>query len=304
MSLSAHPLSNHTSAQFCIKKAYLFARLSKAAYILFERDSSGEEELKKFLLDLGLTLVAPINAADGTAGFVARNSEFAVICFRGTETDTQLDIMINAAIRIKDEGHQGFFGAFESVRLQVMQACSSLDGVPVYVTGHSLGGALANVAVLVMGHTKITASYTFGAPAICTLERSKTNQVPCYLFINEGDIVPRSLTVGSWIAILGMLLFGLLSMALKNRFSKFVRYLYILTQELMKYHHFGDLYALQTDGQYLKLADHNSSVSDFLKIVVVNYRRSISDHSIDKYVHKLENSTEYNVVAILAREEK
>jgi triacylglycerol lipase len=73
---------------------------------------------------------------------------------------------------------------------------------PIYLTGHSLGGALALIASAVLGGTsglgdRIAAVYTFGAPRVGQRNFSEIVKAPHYRVINSGDIVP--LVPPNWI---------------------------------------------------------------------------------------------------------
>ena len=73
---------------------------------------------------------------------------------------------------------------------------------PIYLTGHSLGGALALVASAALGGSssfgdRIAAVYTFGAPRVGKSNFSEIVKAPHYRVINSGDIVP--LVPPNWI---------------------------------------------------------------------------------------------------------
>jgi hypothetical protein len=105
--------------------------------------------------------------------------------------------------------HSGFFRAisacFEPVSVELRKFIrSNAEPVPLYVTGHSLGGALAAIMHAIWGMTiskefvhegvvqnrvRMYASYTFGMPRYGDLKAITIYREPYHLY-NELDIVP------------------------------------------------------------------------------------------------------------------
>lgn len=276
---------------FEIQKACLFAHLSQLAYLKFEDD---RQLILNPLKEKNFELVEVFNhKVSKTQGYLAKGSEYAVLCFRGTEHD-YMDILTDLKVMLKDSGHQGFFSAYESVRAEIEEALKMVQDLPLYVTGHSLGGALAKVAVLT-AQKKIEACYTFGSPAICTKEKVINNSTPVFLVVNSADVVPRALNLGPIIAVLGELI------------VKFIRWLYrkiieketpnfdgclttikTLQIDTVKYAHFGTIHHLDDVGKLSVLKNENESKFICFKIILKNYKKCFEDHSINHYIHKLE----------------
>lgn len=94
--------------------------------------------------------------------------------------------------------HQGFYNAFErlsdgarGIKKAVEELHSSSGNVPIYITGHSLGGALAQIAAAVLGSDQIAACYTFGSPRVGNSIFDLWVKPPSYRVINYADIVPQ-----------------------------------------------------------------------------------------------------------------
>ena len=144
-----------------------------------------------------------------TQGFVAyrrddKGTGMAVVCFRGTKQIrdwmTNLDI---SPIPIKDPRtggiignmHKGFHDAYRSVHDDISNRLKGHEDLPLYITGHSLGGALAVVATWFQSSQRLAACYTFGAPRVGDqglIDRFKT---PIYRIVNGPDpvtLVPPS----------------------------------------------------------------------------------------------------------------
>lgn len=99
---------------------------------------------------------------------------FCIVAFRGTESmrDVRIDLSIWP---IEIDGyrvHRGFYSQWAALKpslMQLMQKCPK----KVYVTGHSLGGAVANLAALDMARefpTKQVMVVTFGSPRVGNLD--------------------------------------------------------------------------------------------------------------------------------------
>jgi triacylglycerol lipase len=95
--------------------------------------------------------------------------------------------------------HKGFYRAFTKlddgtlgIKDKIESIKRSTDGlVPIYITGHSLGGALAQIAGAVLGNDQIAACYTFGSPRVGNAYFDLWVKVPSYRVMNYADIVPQ-----------------------------------------------------------------------------------------------------------------
>ena len=68
--------------------------------------------------------------------------------------------------------------------------------VPIYLAGHSLGGALAQIGSAVLGCDQIAACYTFGSPRVGNKYFDLWVKPPSYRVVNFADIVPQVPWVG------------------------------------------------------------------------------------------------------------
>lgn len=137
-------------------------------------------------------------------GFVLTSDEASILAFRGTSSavDWVSDFIAQQTVYrpVKNAGqtHKGFTDIYMSARGQIHALLQSLPAdKPLFITGHSLGGALATLAALDLSrNTAFDAPivYTFGAPRVGdpTFVRLYNYCVPAHWrFQNEFDIVPH-----------------------------------------------------------------------------------------------------------------
>ncbi len=89
--------------------------------------------------------------------------------------------------------HSGFWDGFAAVEDAIERDLAPLrdDGYALYLTGHSLGGALALVATYKIAGDSTGACYTFGQPRMAGYGLARSIRTPIYRVVNGNDIVPR-----------------------------------------------------------------------------------------------------------------
>ena len=180
--------------------------------LLATRDNRDLRLLRSVLAAGGFELVGALSdSATDTQGFVAvrrvgDEMDMAVVSFRGTENErdwiTNLQYSLTPADSPQAEGrestarvHQGFRDAFVSVRDQVDRYLPCAEGLPIFITGHSLGGALATLGAAHLSDWCLAACYTFGAPRVGNKGFSSSLQTPVYRVVNPLDTVPHMPTL-------------------------------------------------------------------------------------------------------------
>ncbi|MGZ3304236.1 MAG: lipase family protein [Asticcacaulis sp.] len=196
-------------AAYSDRTAALMAALSQNAYIPFKQlrkrrkrgavldfVPEGQSLLEARLAEGGFELVRVFNSDDVQA-FLATRHDMAVLAFRGTATlrDWRTDLN-QGLLKLKEfKGvriHRGFWKAFETAQADIVAAVdgSVPSSIPLYITGHSLGGAFAQIASAVLERDNLAACYTFGSPRVATLEFDRDVKCPHYRVINAWDLVP------------------------------------------------------------------------------------------------------------------
>lgn len=190
--------------------------LATAANLAYLTQAEGAEA---FQSQLGLQ--ARLFSVGNTQVYVATNDDHIVVAFRGTEAPTSIDglkdwLLTDAGnLLIQPEGdlgtdfaaagvgarwHAGFMKALACIwdpLLQAVQTERKRKDRPIWLTGHSLGGALALLAAWRFKRKFIPVHqvYTFGAPMVGNevtaqaIDQEFPNRI--FRFINNQDPVPR-----------------------------------------------------------------------------------------------------------------
>ncbi len=131
---------------------------------------------------------------DSDWGIVARKDDISVIAIRGTETQHQwLEDFTAIAQPVPSSGwfiHRGFDDVWNSIAASLQQAwnTASSNGARVYITGHSLGAAVA----LIMGvHHAEAMTWTFAGPAVFSPIHGLPPSANVVRIVNPDDLVPK-----------------------------------------------------------------------------------------------------------------
>lgn len=214
-------------------------------------------------------VVAFNNVITDTEGFVAVDAENTVVAFRGTENQEIRDWITNLGSKYygtkvgRGRVHHGFATAWRSVRDTVVKLLESNhhQDRALWLTGHSLGGALATIASRDLpAKYKPFGVHTFGSPRVGDPEFVKFFNVNYFRFVNGDDIVPHVPFQGLFV----------------------------------KYGHVGKRQIMMPNGSITS----NMQVWDQLlrkvgRVAVMGAAalpaKAIADHSLDKYIGKLAN---------------
>lgn len=242
-------------AAYSDRTAWLMARCSQLAYVEFE--SGQEQQLRSGLQELGLTYLQ-FFSKNATCAFLARNEHFAVLAFRGTTKDfrTILDDIKIRFYRDKSGARTstGFSEAYKFVQREIADAVAALQpDLPLYITGHSLGGALAAIAsTRILPSDRIAACYTYGCPRVGDGEFTfQLWKVPVYRQVHHSDIVPHA-----------PLAFG--------------------------YRQAGDFRYLKRNGKMIQAPNTIAFLASFLFSAITNFKSLFENHRIAGYVDALQ----------------
>ena len=198
-------------AAYSDRTAWLMAVFSQLAYVPFvdaqpqQRTGGGGKALKPegwaaldpFLGPGGFEVKATFNRGDVQTYLAVNPDEFAVLAFRGTANKGDWQINLNAPLIPMPsfesvQIHTGFWEAFEDSADDIRAAIKLYvsDDLGLYITGHSLGGALAQIASVILERDNLAACYTFGSPRVATDAFDVCVKCPHYRVVNHWDLVP------------------------------------------------------------------------------------------------------------------
>ncbi len=144
----------------------------------------------------------------GTQCYVAWNDAFVVVAFRGTQSDSILDVVTDLRVELiawdvaGERVHSGFRSALNDVWDELFDLLKELGSRPVWMTGHSLGAALATLAGYryILQRDKeplgeLRGIYTFGCPLVGDRQFVDGFNAQCgersFRFVNDRDSVTR-----------------------------------------------------------------------------------------------------------------
>ena len=175
------------------RNAYWLGRASQIAYLSRKET---ESEIKGW----GFTEFEYFDKLD-TQAFMAGNKEILLLAFRGTEdirdwmTDLDIDLVGGPGGRV----HEGFHNALSYVWRDIWKFIrTERSKRALWVTGHSLGAALATLTVAKLRLEKdepVNGLYTYGQPRTGDREFQRNfdadfvNQT--FRYVNNNDIVTR-----------------------------------------------------------------------------------------------------------------
>ena len=197
-------------AAYSDRTAWLMSVFSQLAYMPFVDDQpppgganakqltvAGFAGLDPYLKPGGFEVRETFNIGNVQTFLAVNPQELAVLAFRGTANWADWEINLNAG-RIPMPGHEsvaihrGFWNAFAVASDQIRQAVDTYvpADLGLYITGHSLGGALAQIASVVLERDNLAACYTFGSPRVATAAFDSCVKCPHYRAVNQWDLVP------------------------------------------------------------------------------------------------------------------
>lgn len=158
-------------------------------------------EAKRSYQALGFTKVMPV-VQGSMIGYVITGEDVTVVAFRGTDFNEVSDWLANLSRSATDtphgQVHKGFYFAYQSMKHQVNAILTERDTAHLWVTGHSLGGALALMCAYDLEEVeqrRLNGIITFGQPMVARQKFADyidTLLIGRYArFVNRDDIVPK-----------------------------------------------------------------------------------------------------------------
>jgi len=193
--------------------------LAKAAQLIYQDLSYVAEIATRWGIDVKNNFRYINSKVQDTQAFLFRTDDYIVLAFRGSQElkdwqtnfrtrlqkfalTTQMETLDEDASPPKGQVHRGFQTAWNSVERGIIKQIRLWNEgrkvpLPLLITGHSLGGALATVAAasLVKRKYPVQGLYTFGQPRVGDLIFSAEINIllkgKVFRFVNNNDIVPH-----------------------------------------------------------------------------------------------------------------
>ncbi len=232
--------------------AHMMARASALAYL-------SRLEVSYRLDEWGYKLVEFFDV-EGTQAYIAESDDAVIVAFRGTEPSKLKDLVADIKLRKIDvDGlrvHLGFHAALKQVSAQMaelMWNINTIDQKQLYMTGHSMGAALAAL-FSIRNYPCKPHVYLYGCPRVFGRRAAKEyNYIlggNTWRFVNHRDIVSR------------------------------------IPSPWWNYRHVGRMVYFASDGTRIHEPSMTRRVKEWFKNPnpFVRLADSLSDHSVDEYV--------------------
>ncbi len=155
--------------------AIFLAAVCSQTYMQYENKSDGLFLVPKTYRLLGTFTAKSYDNRPEPFGFVMVSDQAAVLAFRGTSSAVEWisDFIAQQGEYLPVTGagmtHKGFTDIYMTARSQLLNLLEEVpSSLPLFITGHSLGGALATLAALDIVHNTVhnPVVYTYGAPRV------------------------------------------------------------------------------------------------------------------------------------------
>lgn len=174
-------------------------RLAEASDLAYQPLPAVE---KQVLSDWGFSQLKFFDKCE-TQAFIATNEDIILFAFRGTtcKGDWLANLKVKFVSSVTGKIHCGFNEALDHIWSDLFQAFNEWEDPDktIWLTGHSLGGALATLTAdrLVRELFPIAGLYTFGQPCVGNRQFAKhfndEMRGKAFRFVNEEDLVPKLL---------------------------------------------------------------------------------------------------------------
>jgi pimeloyl-ACP methyl ester carboxylesterase len=240
---------------------------------------------------LGLESVAFLNKVTRTRGFLGVCDTHAVLAFRGSDPVTLpnwvTDVVVKLVERAEYAGrvHHGFSSALKHTWGKVERLVEAIDGKPLFLTGHSMGGALAVLAACRLAKVGCppVATYTFGSPRVGDRTFCAGYRLTTYRVVNGLDLVPE-MPLAS--------MKRLLPAQFRVANPKLALGLKRMARRVPCYSHVRRFVYIDRDGEVTLDADvepwHAHAVARAIATRGKSFLEGLTDHLISNYIQRLE----------------
>jgi hypothetical protein len=240
---------------------------------------------------LGLETIAFRHKITRTRGFLGVCQTHAVLSFRGSDPVTLPNWVTDVVVRLVERAeyagrvHHGFASVLRRSWGRVEKLLEEAADKPLFLTGHSMGGALAVLSGcrLARAGRPPVATYTFGAPRVGDAVFCDGYTLPTYRVVNRLDLVPE-MPLASLRKLLPE----------KPRFTneKILGKLKRLAERVPCYGHVNTFVYIDRDGAIIEDADvepwHTHAVARAIATRGKSFHEGLTDHMISSYIRGLQ----------------
>ena len=240
---------------------------------------------------LGLKAFAFRSKLTRTRGFLGICDTYAVLAFRGSDPVTLPNWVTDLVVQLVEckeyQGrvHHGFSSVLHRTWARIETLLEHVRDRPLFLTGHSLGGALAVLSacrLARMGRPP-AAIYTFGSPRVGDPAFCAGYTLPTYRVVNRLDLVPE-MPLASADKLLPP----------KPRFTneRILGGLRKMADRVPRYGHVNTFVYIDRDGVIVEDADiepwHAHAVARAMATRGKSFLEGLTDHMIVNYIRGLE----------------
>lgn len=240
---------------------------------------------------LGLKAFAFRSKLTRTRGFLGICDTYAVLAFRGSDPVTLPNWITDLVVQLVEcneyEGrvHHGFSSVLHRTWARIETLLEHVRDRPLFLTGHSLGGALAVLSACRLARTgrPPAAIYTFGSPRVGDPAFCAGYTLPTYRVVNRLDLVPE-MPLASADKLLPP----------KPRFTneRILGGLRKMADRVPRYGHVNTFVYIDRDGVIVEDADiepwHAHAVARAMATRGKSFLEGLTDHMIVNYIRGLE----------------
>jgi len=239
---------------------------------------------------LGLKAVAFRNKITRTRGFLGVCDTHAVLAFRGSDPVTLPNWLTDIVVKLVECGeyegrvHFGFSSVLRRTWGKIEPILAEAEGKPLFLTGHSMGGALSVLTACRLAKLGCppVATYTYGAPRVGDHSFCKGYALPTYRIVNRLDLVPE-MPLAS-VRLLPAKL-RLTNESIRGRLER-------MAERTPCYGHVKTLVYIDLDGVITTDADvepwHRHAVARAIATRGKSFLEGVTDHLITNYIRGLE----------------
>ena len=273
-------------SSFNVANALYLAHASDIAYHRAPAEAAWER--------LGLRAVGFRNKVTRTRGFLGVCDSHAVLAFRGSDPVTLQTWLTDMVVRLVERAeyhgrvHLGFSSALHQTWGKVHAMLEVVGDRPLFLAGHSMGGALAVLTacrLATLGRPAV-ATYTFGSPRVGDRLFCAKYALPTYRIVNRLDLVPE-VPLAS--------LKRLLPAKPRLTNEKILGGLKRIAARVPCYGHVNTFVYIDRDGVITTGAEvepwHTHAVARAIATHGKSFHEGITDHLISNYIKGLEGET-------------